>query len=165
MDRESFEHVQTLIKDDPIFVSKGKRPQRPVQHQLAAFLVHIGGELGQKAGDVSGVAEGTFYNYSTRVGRALWNIKHNHLAWPGPQRRAFLKAKMSSKGFPGCIGSGDATFFHLATKPFVGGWSYWCQKKFYAVGSCVICESVALIIFRLCARLFATFGAYSWIMS
>jgi hypothetical protein len=118
MERDSFEHVLDLIKDDQIFVSTGKRPQRPVKHQLAVFLLQVGGKLAQKTGDAALVAEGTVYLYCGRVAKALRRQRPDHLAWPGFARRDFIKHKCGEEHrFHGCIGSGDATFFVLAQKP------------------------------------------------
>ncbi|EPQ55387.1 hypothetical protein GLOTRDRAFT_93845 [Gloeophyllum trabeum ATCC 11539] len=142
MDRASFWHVHDLIKDNPVFFSGNGRRQRPVQYQLATFLCRIGGESNEKAGDVTAIAEGTTYLYCERVCRALRTLKAQHLAWPGPERRQFLKECMAEYGFPGCIGIGDGTFFGLTEKPWVNGFAYWCRKKFYAV----ICDHRGIIL-------------------
>ena len=133
VDRETFWHLHGLIADDPIFVSRGKKPQRPVKYQLAAFLCRAGMESGVKSASVIAIAEGSVYNYVQRVCRAFRNIQDDHLAWPGDERRTFLKEEMGAGGFPGCIGIGDGTFVHLVDKPWENGWAYWCRKKFYAV--------------------------------
>ena len=73
------------------------------------------------------------YNYVQRVCRAFRNIRDDHLAWPGDERRTFLKEEMGAEGFPGCIGIGVGTFVRLVDKPWENGWAYWCRKKFYAV--------------------------------
>jgi hypothetical protein len=131
MGRAAFYHVLSLIENDPSFCSTGKRPQRPVAHQLAAYLIRMGDETAKKAGDVSGIAEGTSYIYTSRVGKALRRIHHNHLAWPGPTRKAEHKAEMAEDGFPGCVGEGDGSLFFLINKPLVSGESYFGRKKAY----------------------------------
>ena len=133
MTRESFWHLHDLIKDNIVFVSNGNRQQRPVAEQLAAFLMHCGGISHVIAASHCCIAEGTTYLYHTRIRKALLAIQDNHLAWPGPQRRAFLKAEMSDFGFPGCIGLIDATLIPLAAKPAKDGWAYYTRKKCYAV--------------------------------
>jgi hypothetical protein len=133
LSRESFDHVLDLIKSDPVFQSTGKKPQRPVKYQLAAFLCHVGGEDAAKTGDITSIAEGTSYLYIPRVTRALRNLRSSFLAWPGPERREYLKDAMGEWGFPGCIGICDGTFLRLLHKPWKQGWSYWCRKKYYAV--------------------------------
>ncbi|KZT20473.1 hypothetical protein NEOLEDRAFT_1075573 [Neolentinus lepideus HHB14362 ss-1] len=109
MDCQSFWHIHDLIKDDPILFSEGGRRQRPVQYQLATFLCQIGGESNEKARDVTAITEGTTYLYCKCVCRAFCNIKTQHLAWPGPERRWFLKDCMEEYGFPDCIGIRDRT--------------------------------------------------------
>ena len=133
MTRESFWHLHNLIQEDLIFVSSGHKQQRPVSEQLAAFLMHCGGISHVIAASHCCIAEGTTYLYHKRVRKALLNIRDNHLAWPGPQRRAFLKEEMNEFGFPGCIGIIDATLIPLASKPLKDGWAYYTRKKFYGV--------------------------------
>lgn len=133
MTRECFAHVLGLIQGDSIFTSRGNKPQRPVHEQLAVFLMRCAGKTTLFTATDSSVAEGTIYLYCKRVRTALRKIRHNHLSWPGPQRRAFLKDKMEDYGFPGCIGILDATLIPLAERPLKDGSAYWCRKKFYAV--------------------------------
>lgn len=133
MSRESFFYLLSLIEDDPIFVSSATKRQRSPKHQLAAFLCRAGAEDGLKAASVTCIAEGTLYGYCYRVSKALRNIRDAHLAWPGPERREYLKEEMTAWGFPGCIGIGDGTLIRLTSKPRANGWVYWCRKKFYAV--------------------------------
>ncbi|KZP34567.1 hypothetical protein FIBSPDRAFT_719687, partial [Athelia psychrophila] len=136
VDRDTFWHLHDLISGDPIFVSTGIKPQRPVQFQLAAFLCRSGAVSGIKTSSIVGIAEGTAYNYMHRVVRAFRNIRADHLAWPGIARRQFLSGEMGGFGFPRCIGIGDGTYIRLVDKPWIDGWSYWCRKKFYAVPIC-----------------------------
>lgn len=133
MARESFWHLNDLIKDDTIFLPRGNKPQRPVAEQLASFLMHCSGVSHIIAASHCCIAEGTTYLYNYRVRCALLNIRDAHLAWPGPRRRAFLKNELSDFGFPGCIGLIDATLIPLAEKPSKDGWAYFTRKKNYAV--------------------------------
>lgn len=133
MDRESFWHIHDLIVDDLIFFSKGK-PQRSPKYQLATFLCRVGSETAVKTAAIIAIAEGTVYKYSERVCKALHNIRADHLAFPGGLRREFLSEEMDTKWcFPGCLGSGDGSYFHLINRPVINGFAYWCRKKFYAV--------------------------------
>ena len=117
MSRAAFWHVHDLIKDDPVFTSGGKRPQRPPAHQLAAFLVRMGATSGVKSAGGVSIAEGTVFLYCKRGTRALRMIRTNHLAWPGHARRQFLSSEMGVVGFPGCIGISDGTYIRLAGRP------------------------------------------------
>ena len=121
-------------------MSRGKKPQREVKYQLAAYLIHAGSESGVKRATVISIAEGAGYGYLDRVVQAFRNICDNHLAWPGEERHTFLKEEMGDDfGFPGSIGIGDGTYVRLAEKPWTNGWSYWCRKKFYAVSAFALC--------------------------
>lgn len=133
MERDSFWYLHHLIEDDPVFQSTGRKPQRPSWHQLATFLIRYGEDPAMKSAKIAGIAEGTVYNYCDRVVQAFRNIRAHHLAWPGKERRAFLKYEMADYGFPGCIGIVDGTLIPLQNKPLENGEVYWCRKKFYAV--------------------------------
>lgn len=133
MDRQTFWQVHELIRDDPIFVSTGIRPQRSPKYQLATFLARAGSETAIKTATVMAIAEGSVYQYMDRVGRAFRNIREDHLAWPGEIRRMYISERCTQKGFPGCLGSGDGSYIHLLDKPMRNGYAYWCRKKFYAV--------------------------------
>lgn len=133
MSRETFWHLHDLIQVDPIFQSSGKRPQRPVKYQLAAFLCRMGAETVIKTAGIMAIAEGTVYLYCARVTRAFCHLRDNFLAWPGEERRPFLSSEMAEWGFPGCIGIGDGSSIHLIVRPRRNGYAYWCRKKYYAV--------------------------------
>jgi len=133
MTRDAFWHLHDCICNDPIFISTSNRPQRPVKYQLATFLCRMGAESALKTACVMSIAEGTVYLYCSRVCRAFRNIRDEHLAWPGDQRRGFLSHEMSEWGFPGCIGIGDGSYVHLVNRPIRNGYAFWCQKKCYAV--------------------------------
>jgi hypothetical protein len=133
MNWQSFWHLHGLIEGDPVFLSKGRKPQRPVKYQLVVFLLKAGGSFEIQAAGVTGMAEGTVSIYVRCICHALKNIRTRHLFWPGQARRAFLKNAMAQYGFPGCIGIVDGTLIRLLEKPTQHGWSYYCQKQYYAV--------------------------------
>lgn len=133
MSRENFWHICQMIHDDPIFVNPGKKPQRPVKFQLAAFLCRAGALGALKSAGITSVAEGTVYLYVDRVSKALRRLRPRYLKWPTRQERAMLKDEMGDWGFPGCVGIADGTLLPLREKPRENGWSFWSRKKFYAV--------------------------------
>lgn len=133
MSRRSFSHLVGLISDDPVFVSTGKRKQRPVPEQLAAFLMRCGGKIMIHASTDTAAAEGTVYLYCKRVCQAILNLRDRYLSWPNQERRESLKLIMEDMGFPGCIGILDATLIPLMDRPKKNGWAYFCRKKYYAV--------------------------------
>lgn len=83
MDRQSFWHLHDLIKHDAVFISTGRRPQRPVKYQLATFLCRVGSDSAVKTAAVISIAEGSVYQYMDQVCKALWHIWNDHLSWPG----------------------------------------------------------------------------------
>src|SRR5882724_11444551 len=133
MSHNAFWHVHGLIQDDPIFQSTGRRPQRPVKYQLVAFLHNFGENSSLQTAGVLAIAEGTVYLYAKQVCHALCNIRMQHVFWPGPAWRQFLKQAMADFGFPGCIGIVDGTLIWLMDKPAKEGWAFSCWQGFYAV--------------------------------
>lgn len=148
MTHETFWHLCSLIKDDPVFQARTpRRPQRPVHHQLAAFLCRFGSEDALKASCVMTIAEGSIYAYCYRVCRAFRNIRDAYISWPDVDCRRAIKEETSKLGFPGCIGIADGTLFRLTNKPLIEGESYWSRKKFYGV--CMFCNSCT----KLCVNI------------
>ena len=133
MDRQSFWHLHDLIKHDAVFISTGRRPQRPVKYQLATFLCRVGSDSAVKTAAVISIAEGSVYQYMDRVCKALRHIRNDHLSWPGNLRRTYISDAMEKSGFPGCLGAADGTYIQLADKPLQNPYAFWCWKKFYAL--------------------------------
>ena len=136
MSRKTFDKLVNLLEDDEIFISKGRRPQRAVRYQLAAFLWRYGRE-GSDAISVSnrlGIGEGTVFKYCQRVTRALRKIGLTVLSWGDSERHnetaEFVKQNF---GFEGCVGIVDGSLIQLSEVPAKHGQSYWCRKKFPAV--------------------------------
>ncbi|KAG9078700.1 hypothetical protein FRC06_008232 [Ceratobasidium sp. 370] len=80
----SFWRIATLLQENPIFQSKGRRPQRPVPVQLACFLLRYG-RYGSTAFDANAnlsLGEGTVFLYCKRVTRALREVGLECVAWP-----------------------------------------------------------------------------------
>ncbi|OCB86821.1 hypothetical protein A7U60_g5994 [Sanghuangporus baumii] len=140
VDRTSFTRLNDLIKNHDVFISTGKRPQRPSWYQLAVFLLRYGLTHTEKAAEEASIAEGTVYLYCMRVAHAFRHIRPQFLTWPDIARRAVLKARMGEDGFPGCIGMIDGTLIPLAIKPVKDGELYFCRKKFYAVILQAVCD-------------------------
>lgn len=132
--RDTFWHLHDLIKDQSVFVSKGKKKQRPVWMQLAAFLICWRTKPGLKTAKTACISEGCTYNFCRCVVDAIRSIRDQHLAWPGRQQRAFLKGEMTDYGFPGCIGLVDGSIFGLQVRPRKDGFVFFSgRKKIYCV--------------------------------
>ncbi|KAG8721138.1 hypothetical protein FRC09_008367, partial [Ceratobasidium sp. 395] len=82
MNRQSFDRLLHLIKDDDVFKSKGRKPQIPVHYQLAAYLVRYGYESGRKTASKIKVSEGATYKCCKRVTRALRKLRSAYVSWP-----------------------------------------------------------------------------------
>jgi len=113
MSHNAFWHAQNLTQHDPVFKSTGFRPQHPVKYQLVAFLLKFGANRSLQTAGVLAMAEGIVYLHVKRVCCALCNIHMQHIFWPGPARKQFLKQAMGEIGFPGCIGIVDGTLIWL----------------------------------------------------
>lgn len=133
MDRKSFWYIHDCINDNPLFVSTGHKPQRPVRYQLATFLSRVGSDSAIKTAGIMAIAEGTVYEYCNRTCAALRSLRAVFVSWPVLEKREELSTAMTGWGFPGCLGSGDGSYFRLNNKPLRNGFAYWCRKKFYAV--------------------------------
>ncbi|QRV77942.1 DDE superfamily endonuclease [Ceratobasidium sp. AG-Ba] len=122
-----------LLEENPIFQSTGNKPQRPVAHQLACFLLRYG-----KAGSVATISNtslslgvGTVFIYCERVTRALRMVGLECVAWPDEERKSEMKAVIKDlSGIPGVIGIGDGSLFKLTEKPRREGNSYFTYKNF-----------------------------------
>ena len=168
MSRDAFWHVHGLIQHDPIFQSSGQKPQRPVKYQLAAYLVRFGSNTSIRTAAILSLAEGTVYLYTRHVFSALHNIQTEHLFWPGPMHKDFLKKEMAEFGFPGCIGIIDGTLIWLVEKPLKDGWAYFSCKKFYAVSDPYLSHELTTITVWGCSslyRLLLTIMVFFWSMS
>jgi len=87
MSRDSFYRVHDLIKDHPVFLSKGKKKQAPVLHQLMVFLKYIGtegnGASNSNQRQTFGISYGSATNYSRkRVTIAIRSFSKEYVYWP-----------------------------------------------------------------------------------
>ena len=91
MNRGSFEAVLDSIKENSIFVSVGKRKQRPVGHQLAVYMRFIGNSgTGSSAASLRNDMEfglGSSYQYVRRVVKAINSSLQDQYSWPDPTER------------------------------------------------------------------------------
>jgi hypothetical protein len=137
MSRKSFYKLLSIIEGDPIFESRGRKPQLPPKNQLATFLARYGKLTGMQTAGVLSIARGSIYNNSKRVVHALRRVRHLCLAWPTSEERMEIKEESQSWGFPGSIGAVDGTYLHLTDKPLKNPLSYRTRKKTWAVSKMV----------------------------
>jgi hypothetical protein len=122
MNRDSFQAVLDSIKENPIFVSVGKRKQRPVGHQLAVYMRFIGNSgTGSSAASLRNDMEfgfGSSYQYVRRVVKAINSSLKDHYSWPDPtERKSIANFFEEHYNLPFCVGIIDGTLHRLATKP------------------------------------------------
>ena len=145
MNKESFYAVVDLIKGDPVFQRKGKKPQQPVAHQVALVLNRLGttgngssvGATAQKFGYSVGSVE----KFTERVLTALYNLANEYIAWPdGKERKDIARRAGDRYGFPGCVGFLDGTHFIFTQKPGIDGEVYFTRKQRYAINAQIVCD-------------------------
>ena len=136
MGRNMFDRLVHLLAENPIFISSGKKPQRPVKYQLGAFLVRYGhrGSDTLDAAKRLALGHGTVEKYCHRVSKALRQLKTQYLSWPSEvQRLAIALAIENQSGFPKCVGSGDGSLIRFTEAPFEWGTTFMGRKKFFGV--------------------------------
>jgi len=136
MGRDTFDRLVCLLADDPIFESRGKKPQRHVKVQLSAFLLRYGNR-GSPAFSVArnlNISEGVVFDYCGRVSKAVRKLRSDFLVWPNEARKAAISQFIENQsGFRLCIGSGDGSLLLLTEEPLVDGDQYRDRKKNWAV--------------------------------
>ena len=136
LSRSTFDQLVALLADNPIFISRGLRPQRHVKFQLSAFLMRYG-QLGSSALAVAmelSIGEGTVFLYCNRVSRALRQLKSRFLGWPDPARKEVISTVIEqAAGFQKCLGSGDGCLIQFTQRPLHFGHMYKCRKQFFGV--------------------------------
>jgi hypothetical protein len=138
----TFNRLVALLADDQIFQSQGKKPQRHVKIQLAAFFTRYGqrASLAFHVGRNLDIGDGTIYDYCQRVTKALCKLRHDFLGWPNETRKDEISNFIEEKsGFHLCIGSGDGSLIRFAEALILHGDQYRCRKKIWAVIN-IICS-------------------------
>ena len=73
-----------VLADNPIFLSKGTKPQAQVKVQLACFLLRYG----TRGSDISNIVDkmdvgkGSVTNHSRWISRGVWELGPHFLRWP-----------------------------------------------------------------------------------
>lgn len=133
--RRSFYAIDALIHNHPVFQSHGKKPQRNPRDQLAVFLTHVSSPAHHTLATAldTDAAQGSVFNYVTRVTEAIRSLRRTFVRWPEGERRAEVKAAFGEKGFPDALGVVDGCLIHLVDIPHEHGMNYWTRKKFPGV--------------------------------
>ncbi|KAF7367609.1 DDE Tnp4 domain-containing protein [Mycena sanguinolenta] len=114
--RRTFDIFCEILEENPIFTSRGCKPQRHIAWQLGAFLIRYG-QLGSPVLDTSlklGIGYGTIILYCRCVTRAVRELKKKYAPW-------FSKDD-----------HGDGSLIQTSDKPSWIGSAYLTRKGFFA---------------------------------
>ncbi|KAF8989631.1 hypothetical protein BDZ89DRAFT_974674, partial [Hymenopellis radicata] len=110
MSRPSFNWVVAQLSQNPIFQSRGSKPQRPVDIQLATFLIRYGTQGSDVTGTSMkvGIGYGTVLLYCYRVTRALRELRDRFVNFPNEEdQQASMEYIERRNGFKNCIHYGE----------------------------------------------------------
>lgn len=134
--KRTFWAIVELIQPNEVFVSRGRRRQRPVYHQLAAFLIKYG-SMGSRSTFTSlltSVGDGTVPIYVKRVTHALRFLGLTSVGWPTAERKREIKAAFQDMcGLDGIVGVLDGTLIDLEKRPEGSEESFRSRKGTIAV--------------------------------
>ena len=125
-----------VLADNPIFLSKGTKPQAHVKVQLACFLLRYGtrGSDIPNVVDKMDVGEGSVTNHSRRISRGVRELGPHFLKWPDDNRQAVISDNIEAKsGLWLCLGSGDGSHVNQTSEPRQFGYMYWNRKQRFSV--------------------------------
>ncbi|THV00063.1 hypothetical protein K435DRAFT_818410 [Dendrothele bispora CBS 962.96] len=129
-----FEHLTTILSQNPIFQSRGRKPQRPIKYQLGAFLIRygtLGSDTRRTALQLS-IGHGTVFLYCRRVTRAIRELRDQYIGFPSEQdQQHTIDTIHNAIGFPRCVGSGDGSLIRFDEKPLVDGTQFMGRKQFF----------------------------------
>lgn len=136
MSRLTFSRIFHVLQRNPIFQSRGTKPQHPVHVQFACFLLRYG-PFGGNTMDAAlrlEIGHGTVFDCCRRVSRALRELGLRVLSWGSAQRRNEISDYIHEHfGLPNCIGIVDGSLIRLTEAPNHFGDFYYCRKKYPAV--------------------------------
>jgi hypothetical protein len=134
--RTTFDKLVRLLARNPIFRSRGRKPQRAVRYQLAAFLLRFG----KRGADVMstakelGIGTGTVLLYCRHVTRALRELGIRVIQWGSAARQQEIANWIEEQiGIPNCCGIVDGSLIRLTELPWFHGIVFLCRKKYPAV--------------------------------
>ncbi|RPB01155.1 hypothetical protein L873DRAFT_1677808, partial [Choiromyces venosus 120613-1] len=138
MNRESFNVLVTLIRDDPIFTNNSQNSQASIEIQLASTLYFLGsaGASVIRSAAQLGIGEGTIQLYCDRCISALVHRVPQFVKRPKPGSQDFWQMRKlveDSSGFPGCVGFLDGMDVILRYGPSYYRESYFNHKKYIQV--------------------------------
>jgi len=150
--RAAFEDIVDLIKDNPVFVSTGRKRQAPVHHQLLVYLKFLGsqgnGASPRNLASFFGIGVGTTVLYMERVQKAILALEKETVIWPDKEERKVISKYIKDRYlFPNCVGLIDGTLLPLEFKPSKDHSFYFCRKSFYAINMLVVCDANRRVLY------------------
>lgn len=155
----SFHILLERISQHPVFLSAGRRPQRPPIFQLQVALFYLGGghDSRVRTSIHFQIAEGTVENYVRRVTVAILSLQGEFLSqWPAPDSenyKAIVQRHQLQYGFPNVLGFVDGTIIPAYRKPIDQGESYYTRKSCYAIHTTLVVDSTTRILFVYAGRI------------
>ncbi|KAF7362660.1 DDE Tnp4 domain-containing protein [Mycena venus] len=141
--RDLFDYLVQVLAPNPIFLSKGRRPQRHVKYQLGCFLIRYG-SIGS---DTIGTAQklsigfGTVFLYCRRVTRAIRELRTQFVGWPTAERKTVIRRDIKDRsGFAKCLGAGDGSLIRFCEVPREDGHLFQSRKKFFGTNMQATCD-------------------------
>jgi hypothetical protein len=131
-----FDHLVGILSANPVFQSRGRRPQRHIKYQLGCFLIRYGAIGSDTLGTAQklSIGFGTVFIYCSRVRRALRELRPQYVGWPVPDRKLTIKEHIKNvSGFTRCLGAGDGSLIRFEEVPQSEGYQYMSRKKFFGV--------------------------------
>lgn len=133
--RQTFDTFVEILQRNPLFKSRGRKPQHHVRWQLGCFLIRYG-QLGSPVHDTMlkmGIGYGTVLLYCRRVTRAFRELRGLFATWLNEEElQESIDAIFAKIGFPNCPGSGDGSLIQSVQPSWMGP-AYLSRKGFFAV--------------------------------
>jgi len=133
MSKLVFDLLTTRLSHNPRFTSANKsKPQKPVDVQLATFLMFNGGTNTNCDSLLLrlGVSKGSVINYCDRVVAAVEDMREEIIRWPTDAEKRETKAHFAKFGFPDCVSVVDGCLIPLLYWPTDDPMAYrTCQKS------------------------------------
>ncbi|RXK39452.1 hypothetical protein M231_03285 [Tremella mesenterica] len=120
--RMSPSHLDDIVdffKDDPVFFSRGNKPQAPPKYQIGLLVYRMAhGHDCRTLDREFGVATGTVFKWCDRALIAILGKRSSFISWPSPSERLEIKARfLSEYSIPHCVGLIDGYHANLSTAP------------------------------------------------
>jgi len=150
MSKSAFNKLVDQIHKHEVFQQHpGKRPQKPVEFQLAVTLRRLGSKCDVfEVASKFGISEGSVLTYQTRVIKAIKSLKHQYIVWPqGSYKEEIKQAFEDISGFPHVVGAIDGSHIPLFEAPSVKNKEvYFSRKHQYAIHLQAVVDHNSLFI-------------------